>query len=287
MTDDAQIPPPGAADDEGQRLKDLLRVASPEPRSDPFSAIYAVRRRLARGRAYRAAGLSVLVVAGLVAGLVVSASGASDHRLPTQVAARGTSGTPRLTGILTSFNGCDAYLGYVKSQALAEVGPYGLGSEPTGPIGAGGMVSQGAIGFGAAVPDLMQSAAAAAASGSTSGYSQTDDQVAGVDEPDTVKTNGQIVVTLDGSTLRVLDQQAHVLGSTQIAGDTSGGFLLSGPPLRPPRPPRRRWPSSTSPTRAIHGCSARSCSTARSPRPGWSTVRSGWCWKVTGPDSTS
>jgi hypothetical protein len=59
-------------------------------------------------------------------------------------------------------------------------------------------------------------------------YSQTDDQVAGVDEPDTVKTNGNIVVTLEGSTLRVLDLQAQVVGSLQLSGDTGGGFLLAG-----------------------------------------------------------
>jgi hypothetical protein len=59
-------------------------------------------------------------------------------------------------------------------------------------------------------------------------FSQTNDQVAGVDEPDTVKTDGRVVLTLQGPTLRVLDLGAHVLGSLQLSGDTGGGFLLAG-----------------------------------------------------------
>jgi uncharacterized secreted protein with C-terminal beta-propeller domain len=59
-------------------------------------------------------------------------------------------------------------------------------------------------------------------------YSTTTDQVAGVDEPDTVKTDGQLIVTLSGPTLRVLDTSAHVLGSIRLDGDTGGGLLLAG-----------------------------------------------------------
>jgi hypothetical protein len=78
--------------------------------------------------------------------------------------------------------------------------------------------------MGASSADAVNSSPAA----SDNTYSQTDDQVAGVDEPDTVKTNGDLVVTLEGSTLRVLDLHAHVIGSLQLSGDTGGGFLLAG-----------------------------------------------------------
>jgi hypothetical protein len=43
-----------------------------------------------------------------------------------------------------------------------------------------------------------------------------------------VKTDGRVVVTLVGSTLRILNLSAQVLGSLQLPGDSGGGFLLDG-----------------------------------------------------------
>jgi hypothetical protein len=112
----------------------------------------------------------------------------------------------------------------VKAQALKEVGPYGLSATTGGaPYGLPeGEVFHGPLDFGpgpvvreavpmvsgAAVPPAVPAAAAGTAgsantdgassdaSGQGQDYSTTNDQEAGVDEPDMVKTNGQLMVIL-------------------------------------------------------------------------------------------
>lgn len=238
---------------EEARLRDLLRGASAPGRApDAFAAIYAVKAKVRRRKLLRA-GVSGCLVAGLAAGLIAAILPGAGDGSPALVAAPAAPGLgppAHLTGALVSFNGCDDYLSYIRQRAEAMAGPYGLqtvaysarygysgmggpvvapamsgasiGGVPSGVPASGGTTEAGpSVAFGA-------SGAAAGPSSPTLSYSQTNDQVAGVDEPDTVKTDGQVVVTLDGSTLRVLDPAAHVLGSMQLAGDTGGGFLLVG-----------------------------------------------------------
>jgi hypothetical protein len=52
------------------------------------------------------------------------------------VAAPPSPRTFRLTGALLSFNACSDYLDYIRTQAEALVGPYGL--QPYGPYGVNG-----------------------------------------------------------------------------------------------------------------------------------------------------
>jgi hypothetical protein len=176
------------------------------------------------------------VVAGLVAGVVWI----PDHHhgaRPQPVVAQQGHPAYRLTGALVSFQGCSDYLSYIKAQAAAIVGPYGLQSGTSGypykspsavPAVAGGMQSQGASSGAVSAGPSSAAAGSSSSAQPQSTFSQTNDQVAGVDEPDTVKTDGHTVVTLTGPTLRVLDTNAHTLGSLQLPGDTSGGFLLDG-----------------------------------------------------------
>jgi hypothetical protein len=221
----------GGTTEEEARLRELLRAGSEAAHGDAFSAVFAVRSRVRRGRVLRG-GLTACLAAGLVAGVVLVPAGKSPSHTP-RVATATTQPAYHLIGALVSFDSCAAYLGYLRSQAMAIVGPYGL--QPAG--GYDGL-QNGAVGDGTISPGLSEnlgaiSGASASQATSSSGasdslYSQTDDQVTGVDEPDTVKTNGNIVVTLEGSTLRVLDLQAQVVGSLQLSGDTGGGFLLAG-----------------------------------------------------------
>jgi Beta propeller domain len=132
----------------------------------------------------------------------------------------------RLTGALVSFDGCGDYLQYVKQRAKQLIGPYGL-TDP------GLLYAKGA--FGLPVPDadfhgstLRSIEQFSDDLSSPVAHSTTTNQVAAVDEPDTVKTDGRLVVTLTGSMLRVLDTEAHVLGSVRVDGDTGGGLLLVG-----------------------------------------------------------
>ncbi len=227
---DSQPESGGGTPEEDARLRELLRAGSEAAPGDAFSAVFAVRSRVRRGRVLRG-GLTACVVAGLVAGVVLVPTRSSPSHAP-QVATGTTQPTYHLTGALVSFNSCAAYLSYLRSQAMATVGPYGLQSDSGYDDGQKTAVGGGILPYGDLYAGLAQGASGATANSSPAAsdnsYSQTDDQVAGVDEPDTVKTNGNDVVTLEGSTLRVLDLQAQVVGSLQLAGDTGGGFLLAG-----------------------------------------------------------
>lgn len=227
---------PAAGEVEEARLRRLLRAGAEGTDGDAFSAIFAVRGRVHRKRVVRAA-MSACVAAALASGFGLVAL--TDHSRAARspgVAAGEPAPVYRLTGALVSFNACSDYLSYVKSQAMALVGPYGLdpyGIDTFGP----GRLAMGGLYYGAQglargatehapTPDTV--APSITASSTTATFSQTNDQVAGVDEPDTVKTDGHIVVSLVGSTLRVLDLNAHVIGSLQLAGDSGGGLLLDG-----------------------------------------------------------
>jgi len=225
MTDDQTPVDPERPSDDEDRVRALLRDASGRMQvGDPFSVIYAVRRRVRRRRVLRGAGIGCTALAVGAASVLVAVGGPGSHR-PLHAT---TAAPSRMTGELVSFNACNDYLSYVRAQAAALVGPYGLQAQ--GPLGYAS-ASNGA----ARSPSLLSPAAAqealasgAASAGGTVGHSGTNDQVAGVDEPDTVKTDGRIVVTLAGPTLRVLDTNARVIGSLQINGDIGGGVLLVG-----------------------------------------------------------
>src|SRR5579875_2084987 len=97
---------------------------------------------------------------------------------------------------LVAYGSCDQFLASVKAQALQLVGPYGIpeAGQPVfamGPVDvAGGGPTRNAT---AGVP---AGASTASAGASSPAFSGTNDQVAGVDEPDTVKTDGHIMAVV-------------------------------------------------------------------------------------------
>lgn len=212
--------------------------------------------RIRRWR-WAAVGAAGCFTAGLVTGALAWSPGAGRAAPVYRPSGPGPVPSYRLTGTLTSFAGCTDYLGYMQAQAMAEVGPSGLtpypgvyngalyngapyeGAAVRGGVMSGGFDAAAGPAGSSSVPAAAGTAAGTAASGAASPeaapasptaatFSTTTDQVAGVDEPDTVKTDGRVVVTLTGSTLRVLDTSARDLGSVQLPGDTTGGFLLDG-----------------------------------------------------------
>jgi hypothetical protein len=225
VTEDRPGGLPAEGADAETRLRALLRTAADAARhGDAWGAAQSVRRRVRRRRIARTTGAGVAVSGLAAAALVTVTLGSSGPTSP------GPDLAPyRLTGALVSFNGCNDYLRYMRQRATRLVGPYGL-TDPG--------LQYGKAAFGLPVPDAdfasQRSALAGAGQQDTVpvpspvAHSTTTDQVQGVDEPDTVKTDGRLVVTLTGSTLRVLDTDAHVLGSVRIDGDASGGFLLAG-----------------------------------------------------------
>src|ERR1700760_3481796 len=118
---------------------------------------------------------------------------------------------------LTSFHGCGEELAALRKAAEASVGPYGLpglASPVNGtvyPVAAAG-APRAAAGAGAA----------AAAPAAVPAYSGTNDYVAGVDEPDLVKTDGRRIVTVAGGVLEVIDAASRrVTGRLELS--TAGG----------------------------------------------------------------
>jgi hypothetical protein len=91
---------------------------------------------------------------------------------------------------LVAFDGCEAFLDHVISNAVDLVGPYGLD------------------GFPMIWAEDMAAAEATDAGGDGGGradFSETNIQVEGVDEPDLVKTDGERIVVLSEGTLVVVD----------------------------------------------------------------------------------
>jgi len=133
-------------------------------------------------------------------------------------AGAGTGHPVKLTGAdLVSYASCAQMLRQVTAEALKEVGPYGLvgtagdyptllgtgvgvarALAPTALLPAGSAALQAAPVSTVAQDAAPSSAAPVPVSSATGqpGYSTTNDQEASVDEPDMVKTNGQIMVVL-------------------------------------------------------------------------------------------
>jgi hypothetical protein len=101
-------------------------------------------------------------------------------------------------GALVQFDACETFLDYVISNALDLVGPYGFDGGP--------IVWDG--GFLADTTEAMTEGAveASRAEGDGgSGFSETNVQVEGVDEPDMVKTDGDRIVVISEGELIVVD----------------------------------------------------------------------------------
>ena len=126
---------------------------------------------------------------------------------------------------LTSFHGCGEELAALRKAAEASVGPYGL---------PGLASSVNGTAYPVAAAGAAQ-AAAAAAPAAVPAYSGTNDYVAGVDEPDLVKTDGRRILTVANGVLEVIDAATRtVTGRLELhaAGQGIGyqpaNLLLSG-----------------------------------------------------------
>jgi hypothetical protein len=168
------------------------------------------------------------IVAGCLLVLSGCTGGAVRQAVHQDVAVQ--SGPVRLT----AFHGCGEELVALREAAKASVGPYGLpglASSPNGaayPAAAAGVPRTAARAGDAAAP-------AAAAPTAAPAYSGTNDYVAGVDEPDLVKTDGRRIVTVANSVLQVIDAASRtVTGRLDLSAAGEGmayqpvNLLLSG-----------------------------------------------------------
>lgn len=140
-----------------------------------------------------------------------------------------TLGTRVLESVrLAPFGDCTELLAYFTANAADIVGPYGL----TGGGWAGGEAMSGleetADGDAGAAQESAESG------GGDTAYSGTNNQEAGVDEADLVKTDGKIIVTALDGTVRVIDAgSGDVAATVPVPGTNThpGELLLHGDEL--------------------------------------------------------
>lgn len=180
-----------------------------------------------------------IAATGCTAGISLhSAPKASPHDKPAPQAVTKAS--------LTAFHSCADALATLRGAAKASVTAYGMPAVAGASPGTG--VAYAASGAArapesaapnAAAPEAAAAGAAAPADGTASNsvaapaYSGTNDYTAGVDEPDLVKTDGRRIVTVNGSTLEVIDAATRQVEGTldlSSAGVQYGqpNLLLSG-----------------------------------------------------------
>ncbi|MGA8726198.1 MAG: beta-propeller domain-containing protein [Acidimicrobiales bacterium] len=159
--------------------------------------------------------------------------------------AHGSFGTaPPTSARLLAYKSCSQFLSQVKTEALGEVGPDGLPDPGAGFVSSSvgtALATAGtpttsapmAAAAGAAIGANASAGTDQAASEATPAYSTTNDQEQGVDEPDLVKTNGELLVALRESPVGLqvvsLGSPPRLRGFLALGdngGDPTGMFLM-------------------------------------------------------------
>ena len=131
-----------------------------------------------------------------------------------------------LLSALRSFGDCSTLLDYLRTETVARVGPYGLDDGPRFGIPEPFMAEEAEM----MADDSAASAVAApeAAPASSDGdFSSTNVQVAGVDEPDIIKTDGNRILAVAQGRLHYVDvsgDQPRYLGSVDLVGESGSGW---------------------------------------------------------------
>lgn len=162
-------------------------------------------------------------IMGLLVTLALTATacapvGATEETLPSV-----TTSAPEVIrtegrDALMQFDACDAFLDHVTSHAVDLVGPYGLEGGP------GFWPAAGRTG-------AFEETADAGGEDASSGFSETNVQVEGVDEPDIVKTDGERIVLLAEGSLIVVDatgDEPVETGRLQLRDMSVQSLFLSG-----------------------------------------------------------
>src|SRR5262249_3912789 len=168
--------------------------------------------------------------AAIVTGCLLVISGCSAGA--AQPAVHQEPGAQSMQVRLTSFHGCGEELVALRKAAEASVGPYGL---PGLASSANGMAYPAPAARATPTVPAAAAPAAAAPAAAEPAHSGTNDYVAGVDEPDLVKTDGRRIVTVANGVLQVIDAASRtVTGRLDLTATGEGmayqpvNLLLSG-----------------------------------------------------------
>ncbi len=191
----------------------------------------AKARPLARRRIWLPAG--ALAAAAAVTAAALALTGSSTPTPPPSAWGGPPPGTSTelpdarpAAMLLSGYSSCADLLAGLRSHTAAHVTPYGLSGEAYFGMRYDSALSQEKAGL------ALPSASAPAAGQPGGGTSTTNDQVAGVDEPDIMKTDGSHVVTVTDGTLRVTDVTSDTvtgsLGLRAYDGWQSAQLLVDG-----------------------------------------------------------
>jgi len=221
-----------------ERLWDDYPTGTP-PTADILRAARqqgSVRRRRLLVRPVLVAATAVALGAAFVAGTLVDDSPAPEAGSPGAGSPAGPGSRPlgsdaspvAFRADLEPARSCEELLDSYIDRGTERVTAYGWGYPP---IVSGALAEDGAA--SARESDRMPTAASGQAKveRQTSSDTGTNVQEAGVDEPDTVKTDGELLVRLRGSDLEVHDvggRRVRELASLHLDNLTDGELLLSG-----------------------------------------------------------
>ena len=138
-----------------------------------------------------------------------------------------------LTARLVRFDECDALLEHLRSEAAAQVGPWGFGERPDYDFDDMAVEEDGAE-AAADEPASDGPTADSQRQPPVEGvdYSGTNVQEAGVDEADIIKTDGRRIFAMSAGRLAVVDAaRREVLGSVRLAAGESAELFLHGDSL--------------------------------------------------------
>ena len=186
--------------------------------------------------------LVMVVLAGACSRLVGEDDSAGPQTGPAIVQAPDGRMVPldvELISSLQAFDECDDLLSYLRTEGAKAVGPYGfdvggvravatLDAATTSRPVSGARAAGDATTAGAA-----ESAASAPPPAPGDGFSATNVQEAGVDEPDLVKTDGKRLVTIAGGQLRLVDvggAEPRLVSTLRLDHEPylQGNLLLTG-----------------------------------------------------------
>ena len=182
------------------------------------------------------AGVLTAVGGAFLAGIVVAQPPGDGPDASRPAEAGGDASPAAFHGELQPVSSCDELLDHYVDEALEIVGPngwetgwYGLredlmvdGFALDAPAAANSLRSEGGA---------LEMAKAPSTSTSVNSDTGTNVQVAGVDEPDVVKTDGDLLVRIQDATLTTYDvtgEETEELSKIELDGFEDGEILLSG-----------------------------------------------------------
>ncbi len=168
-----------------------------------------------------AAAAGAVFVAGLAVGNALDGGAA-----PGRPVAAGPGGVALANGDLTRAASCDALLDWYVERGLDLVGPYGWGGGPIMYAAEDGAMESGESSAKAPAPTT-----ASGVDEQSSSETGTNTQEAGVDEADSVKTNGEILARVNGNDVLIYDvtgSEPVLISTTTLDGIAEAQLLLAG-----------------------------------------------------------